>query len=230
MKVEFHIHTNYSACSNLSLPVLIKKAQHFNINAIVVCDHNTIKGAQKLAHTAPFKVIIGEEIETRDGEILGLFLKKNIPQGLSFKKAISRIRSQGGLVCLHHPFDRFRRKRLKPQIIEKSSKVFDLVEIFNGRTYYKADNRKAEIWAQKHNKKMIVGSDAHTALELGRTFLQMPDFANAEEFLANINQAEFTTFKAEPFVHLITFVEKIKSKIRVFRDPPPGGRNSPFRG
>lgn len=213
MKIEFHVHTEASPCSDLTYQKLIKKIQNARIDAVVVCDHNTISGAQILKKIAPFKIIVGEEIETREGEIIGLFLRKKIKKNLSSKETIRQIKAQGGLVCLPHPFDRLRRKRLKFWAIKKYQTDFDLIEIFNSRILLPFDNQKAKIWAQKHHKMPIVGSDAHSLGEVGKTYFKMKDFDNPKQFLDNLKSARFHLKRVNPTgYHLRTVLTKIKNR------------------
>lgn len=210
MKTEFHVHTSYSKESNLELDKLIKLAQRHSLECLIVCDHNTIEGALRLKKIAPFKVIVGEEISTKEGEIIGLFLRKEIPKNTGLKEAIAEIKKQGGLVCLPHPFDRLRRRRIKKETIEKIKDKIDIVEIFNARTIFSADNKKAYFFARQSKKVKIVGSDAHTPLEVGRTYFKIERFNNPKEFLDRLKGAHYITKKSNPLVHLITLFNKIK--------------------
>ena len=117
LKVDLHIHTNYSIDSYNSLDGVINRCLELGINCIAVCDHGTAEGAIKLKAIAPFTVIIAEEILTPDGEIMGMFLKETIPSGISVAETISQIRAQGGLVCIPHPFDRYRPTAIKNDIL-----------------------------------------------------------------------------------------------------------------
>jgi len=109
LRIEMHLHTRYSIDSYLKLETIIEVCQKKDINAVAVTDHGTIEGAEKLREkiekkNAKIKVITGEEIFTTKGEIIGLFLKERIPYLLSPEETIRRIKKQGGLVYIPHPF------------------------------------------------------------------------------------------------------------------------------
>ena len=123
LKADLHIHTEYSMDCNTSLERVIDRCLEIGINCIAVCDHGTVDGAIKLNRLAPFTVIVAEEILTPHGEIMGMFLQESIPSGLSVEQTLASIRTQGGLVCIPHPFDTFRQSALDNGAIEASLKA-----------------------------------------------------------------------------------------------------------
>ena len=131
LKADLHIHTEYSPDCNTPLEQIIKRCLEIGINCIAVSDHGTAEGALKMQTIAPFPVIVAEEILTPQGEIVGMFLKETIPSRLSVEQTISRIKAQGGLVCIPHPFDALRRSALDPKTIEKIVEQIDIIEVFN---------------------------------------------------------------------------------------------------
>ncbi len=104
LRVDLHSHTWYSHDSLLKPEHFVEACLRKGINCIAVTDHNEVDGAKAVARIAPFKVIVGEEIRTRDGEISGLFLKERIPPNLTAHETIRQIRRQKGLVYIPHPF------------------------------------------------------------------------------------------------------------------------------
>ena len=76
---------------------------------LCITDHNAIAGAVELADRLPCRVVVGEELRTAAGEIIGLFLAERMPSGLGHVEAARAIREQGGLVYIPHPFDPMRR-------------------------------------------------------------------------------------------------------------------------
>lgn len=205
IKVEFHVHTKYSYDCATSFKDLIDKCLKKKIDVLVIADHNQIDGALRLQVLAPFRVIIGEEILTREGEIIGLFLKKHIALGFSMGDTIEAIKRQGGLVYLPHPFDSTTRKTAIVQSsLAKYIDSIDIIEVFNGRTIKPWDNLEAEKYAKKLNKIMCIGSDAHTKYELGRNYVSMTDFSNTSEFLQSLSQAKFNKSIVTPWVFFLT--------------------------
>ena len=106
IKADLHVHTCYSVDCNTPLQRIVDRCLKIGINCLAVADHNTISGALKLKEMAPFKVISAEEIMTSMGELIGLFLTEEVPKGLSPEETIARIKSQGGLVGIPHPYGR----------------------------------------------------------------------------------------------------------------------------
>ena len=108
VRVDLHNHTHYSPDSILTPKQFVREARRRRLDVVAVTDHNTIRGALAVRELADFPVIIGEEVRSEDGEILGLFLSEEIPKGLSAGDTIARIKDQGGIVGVPHPFDSLR--------------------------------------------------------------------------------------------------------------------------
>ena len=119
LRLDLHSHTWYSHDSLLKPEHFVAACLAKGINCIAVTDHNEVDGAKAVARLAPFKVIVGEEIRTRDGEISGLFLKHRIPPNLSAEETIREIRRQKGLVYIPHPFAAGVVMRLKEPVLER---------------------------------------------------------------------------------------------------------------
>lgn len=174
-KIEFHIHTRYSKDSFQSKLFLMLKCKLKKIDCIAITDHNEIKGAIKyqpyfLKHK--IMVIVGEEIFTKDGEIIGLFLKKKIEPNLSALDTINKIKEQNGLVYIPHPYDEKRAKTvLKYEEIVNNKNSIDMIEIHNGRNIKKEFSQMQQKIADELNLFPIIGSDAHTFLEVGRNYV-----------------------------------------------------------
>lgn len=114
-RVDLHVHTNYSFDSTTSLSNIVKRAVDKNLDCIAITDHGTIEGALSLREMAPFQVIVGQEIKTTQGDLVGLFLSKQVPSGLQPIEAVECVRRQNGIVMLPHPFDRIRGSALTSQ-------------------------------------------------------------------------------------------------------------------
>jgi predicted metal-dependent phosphoesterase TrpH len=195
-RVIFHIHTSHSPDSNLSPGKLVNICLKNAINFIVITDHNTMSGyeeVQKIIRekSLPLKVIPGEEIATREGEIIGIFLKKSIPAGLTLEKTIGEIKKQNGIVCVPHPFDSIRRERIRDKnLITGFLAQIDLIEIFNSRNLKKKDNKKAAVFAEKNSKIPIWGPDAHFHYEVLKCVFEIPDFEwSSRDFLEKMKKA-----------------------------------------
>ena len=214
IKADFHMHTHFSPDSETDPDKLVKRSLKVGLELIAVTDHNTIEGALKVKDLAPFPVIIGEEIKTSAGEITGLFLKETIPAGLSPIDTAHRIKDQGGLVSLPHPFDRFRSEVIDGKAIDELIPLLDIVEIFNSRNNLSADDRKAEKFAKEHNLLTSGVSDAHTLMELGRTYVQMPEFdGTPSDFKIALSKGTIVGKRMSPLIHITTTLTRIKKKI-----------------
>jgi predicted metal-dependent phosphoesterase TrpH len=221
LKADLHIHTKYSMDCQMPLEKIIKKCQKQGINCIAIADHGTAEGGMEMQKIAPFKVIVAEEILTTDGEIMGMFLKETIKSEsnsrITPQEAIKRIREQGALVNLQHPFETVRGSALKDKTIEELSGNFDLVEVLNSRSPLAANSNKARAFAARHHIPGGAGSDAHSLYEIGAAWVEMPDFNTKEEFLQALAQAKICGRRSNILVHLFSFWAKIRGKtIRAF--------------
>jgi len=214
LKADLHIHTKYSSDCNTPLEKIIKRCLEIGINCIAVADHGTAKGALEMQNLAPFKVVVAEEILTPYGEIMGMFLKETIPSGLSVEQTISQIRTQGGLVCVPHPFDIFRPSALDSGIIEEIAGQIDIVEVFNSRAPLPQTATKAQIFADKYGIAKSAGSDAHTLGEIGNAYVEMPEFDGRDDFLQALRAGKVVGHGTTPLIHFVTAWEKLKRKLK----------------
>ncbi len=213
MKIEMHVHTRFSKDSFQSLYFLLIMCKIKKVDCIAITDHNEIIGAikaKRIFEKYNIKVIIGEEIFTSDGEIIGLFLNKKIEKNLSAEETIDKIRQQNGIVYIPHPYDTKRKNTvLKYEKIISNSNDIDLIECFNGRNVEDVYEIKQTEIAEKINKTKVIGSDAHTWIEIGRNTMKINEFTSKREFIENIKNAEFNKKKCIKFAHTITKIVKI---------------------
>ena len=214
LKADLHLHTEYSMDCNMPLEKIVNRCLEIGINCIAICDHGTAEGALKMRDIAPFPVIVAEEILTPDGEITGMFLEETIPSGLSVEKTISRIRAQGALVCIPHPFDAFRRSALRNQIIEEIAEQIDIIEIFNSRTLPPRHSAKALAFASKYGIAKSAGSDAHTLCEIGNAYVEMPEFNGRDDFLQALEKGNISGRMTNPFIHFASVWTRLRKRRR----------------
>ncbi len=191
LKTVFHIHTNYSDDGDATAEDLIADARRCGVDCVVVTDHDTIEGALRLASVAPdeLRVVVGEEVSTREGHVIGLFLERAVPPGLSAWRTAELIHEQGGLVAVPHPFNRLFGCSLRDAVYEMVD-VIDLVEVCNGQNLLPFANRRAEAFAERFALPKIVGADMHHRGHLGTCFQRMEPFEGPAEFLAAMREAE----------------------------------------
>ncbi len=171
MWVDFHVHTRRSRDSMASPKDVVKSAVRKGLRAIAITDHNEVKGIQEVKEEvrrlgADLMVIPGEEVKTARGDVIGLFISERIPKGMDISETVDRIREQGGLVMVPHPFDRKMRGALGDAILDILGKI-DYIEVLNGRTP-SWNNRKAEEFAKRYGIPGLGGSDAHWPGEIGK--------------------------------------------------------------
>lgn len=166
MKYDFHTHSKYSADGHPEPEVMVKKAIKQGLSGIAVTDHNTIRGGveAKKYETSNFEVIVGSEIMTDRGEVIGLFLSEEI-KSRSFRDVLDEIKDQNGFVVVPHPFDTIRGKSVFPK--KEDARLIDNMEVFNSRCVLEDYNKKAEDFAGKNGVSIIAGSDAHFLREIG---------------------------------------------------------------
>jgi predicted metal-dependent phosphoesterase TrpH len=182
-----HSHTMWSGDSTTTPEELHDAVAASGLDVLCITDHNAIKGAVELAGQLPCRVIIGEELKTHAGEIIGLFLQERVPIGVQPDDAARRIRDQGGLVYIPHPFDPMRRNLAENSLRALADAgLIDAVEVFNAKTSLKSLNAQAAAFADEYNVARGAGSDAHVPLALGAAYVEMPDFTGPEDFLAKL--------------------------------------------
>lgn len=210
IKADLHVHTRHSIDSYMSYQQLIEACQSKGINCIAVADHGTTLGARELSKIAPFKIIICEEVRTPYGEIMGMFLQEDIPDKIPVDEAVRRIREQGGLICIPHPYDHVRPSAFRnARMLEELADRVDIIEVFNSRSLFPGAEKKARSLASRHNKLISFGSDGHSPSEVGYAFVEMTDFNSPQEFLKSLAGASFHGRKSSPLIHLITTTARL---------------------
>ncbi len=205
LKADLHSHTHFSKDCLTSPQKYVATCLKRDINCVAVTDHNSIQGGLAVREIAPFKVIVAEEVRTTQGEITGLFLTEEIPSGLSPEETVRRIKEQGGLVSVPHPFDRFRGEPIEEDALLRILPQADIVEVFNSRTTLPADNDRARKLAEEHGLAMGAGSDAHSHWEIGRCYVEMPDFDGTPQgFLEALRQGRIVARSSNPLIHFVS--------------------------
>lgn len=206
-RTELHIHTRFSKDSLFPLWLLYLICRIKKISCIAITDHNEIIGAQKFkANYHKVSVIVGEEIFTNDGEIIGLFLSERIAPGMSARKTIDEIKRQEGIVYIPHPYDEKRKKSVLPiQEIEKHRDEIQCIECYNGRTIREEDLLKQKAIAERFEVMRTVGSDAHTFFEIGRNYhIFSTNSISSANFLECLAMSGVHTGRCIRFSHVVT--------------------------
>lgn len=174
MRYDLHVHSKYSFDGYLDPKKLVKVAQKRGLSGVAVTDHNTLKGGLKTKEyeTNDFQVIVGAEITTDRGEVIGLFLSEEIKEK-NFLEVVEEIKSQNGIVIIPHPFDQLRGNGIRPQAEDSVS--VDGVEVFNSRCLLNKYNEQAYHYALEYGLNFVAGSDAHFANEIGKAGIMIHD-------------------------------------------------------
>lgn len=215
LRGDFHMHTHFSYDCLTTPEALVKRCLRVGLNCIAVTDHNSVEGGRAAQKIAPFTVIVGAEVKSTAGEITGLFLHEDVPAGLDPVETARRIKEQGALVSVPHPFTGMGRSALDRATATDLLPYIDIVEGFNARTMRPDENADARRFAAEHGLPVTAVSDAHTARELGRTYTEFPEFDGTPEgFRQALAEAVLTESPAGSFVHVYTTLNKLVRRVR----------------
>jgi predicted metal-dependent phosphoesterase TrpH len=215
---DLHMHTSWSHDCSIDASELVDHAEAEGLGAIAVTDHNVFGGALEAADHARNRdlvVIPGEEVKTdNQGEVIGLFLEREIPRGLSFDDTVAAIREQGGLVYVPHPFDRMHAIP-DPKTLHRNLAQIDILEVYNARLLFESYNDEALRFARKYNLTMGAGSDAHVLQGVGTGAVRMRAFRDPEEFMISLRSAEVLRRpKSLAYLQSLKWVAQVKERVR----------------
>ncbi|MFV2064054.1 MAG: PHP domain-containing protein [Chloroflexota bacterium] len=218
---DLHSHSSASFDSLSDPGKMIQRALAMGLTHLAITDHERIDAAQRAAQIAPdeLHVIVGEEIRSSDGDLIGLFLEEVVPPGLSASQTAAEIHQQGGLVGLPHPFDRFRSSGGSNAgegtgRLDELASLLDYVEVHNARAYRDA-NPRAGAFAERLGLPGVASSDAHSLTELGIASTALPGpFSTADELRALLPEATLLTGRASYYVRLWTPLAKLVQRVR----------------
>jgi predicted metal-dependent phosphoesterase TrpH len=219
--LDLHCHSSSSFDSLATPRRLLDKAKRIGLTHLAITDHERIDGALHARDLAPdeVRVIVGEEVRSADGDLIGLYLQRAVPPGLSAAETAAAIHEQGGIVGLPHPFDRFRssggsRAAEQQRTLDALAASVDYVEVHNARAYRDA-NPLAAAFADAHALPGTASSDAHSVMELGvaQTVVEgVPD--DATGLLAALAGASFIRGRASYLVRAWTPAAKVLQRVR----------------
>lgn len=191
-KIDLHTHSSASPDGGITLAQYRKALDSGLLNTIAVTDHNSIAMAQQIHAELGDRIIVGEEVMTTHGEIIGLYLSELVPAGLSPHDAVRRIKDQGGLVYIPHPFETFR-KGIDPHSLEQIADHVDIIEVCNGRAFLQNRSSQAVVWARLNQKDGAASSDAHGYKGLGRTFSDISELPTRDNLVGLLSTAILRT-------------------------------------
>ncbi len=186
LRIDFHVHTSYSSDGRITPEQLAALSKKTGVIPAIT-DHNNISAHSEFRKFG-VSFIPGEEIQTAQGDFIGLFLSEPIKKGVDFYEALDSIHSQGAVPYAPHMFD-----ALRPGIMkEEYGKASDIIEVFNARSLERFD-KKAEEFAKREGKLMAAGSDSHYPYEFGTTYTELdlsPDQLQPKPLLKALKNAK----------------------------------------
>jgi predicted metal-dependent phosphoesterase TrpH len=204
--IDLHCHTAASFDSLSRPAAVVRAAAARGLTHLAITDHERIDGALEARHDAPpeLSVIVGQEVRTRGGDLIGLYLEQPIPPGLPPGETADLIHEQGGLVGLPHPFDRFRassaRRNGEQDWLALLERV-DYVEGWNARVMVGDGNLRAAELAHEHGLPAVAASDAHTLIEVGVAYtIVAGPVSNASELVAALAGGRMVTGRSSRLV------------------------------
>jgi predicted metal-dependent phosphoesterase TrpH len=181
IRIDLHAHTRRSPDAWTPPAELVRRAGAAGLDRIAVTDHGRLDGAREAAALDPARVILGLEVRCREGvDLIGLFVREEIPDHLPAADVAAAIRAQGGVVYAPHPFAYRSRPRDRARVVLG---VADVVETFNARAFVPAWNRRAAAAAAAAGLPGFASSDAHFPWEIGRAWTDVPAFADGASFV-----------------------------------------------
>lgn len=224
-KADLHLHTTASDGGVSPQDLLDHVERRTDLDVIAITDHDTLEGAleAKRIHEAGdyrFDLVVGQEVTTRSGHVLALYIDKPIPKERSVKETIRLIHRQGGLAVAAHPMLVIR--YIDPDMLTADgvgadvliSEQFDAIEIVNGGPTMKGENARARLL----NRTMLLraetgGSDAHILDAVGKGYTLFPG-RTAEDLRHAIEQktteAVSTKYRIREVLRYGRFFAKMK--------------------
>lgn len=169
IKIDLHTHSILSPDGGLCEKDYRDLLERKKLDCIAITDHNRVDFALNLHKKLGRQIIVGEEVMTQDGEIIGLFLKQVVPAGLSARETVKAIKKQDGLICVPHPFERLRHG-LQENVLQEIVTDIDCLEVFNGRSLEPATRILAQQYVERYKLGPVANSDSHCRIGIGRTY------------------------------------------------------------
>ena len=230
---DFHVHTRFSPDSRLGEDRFIRLALERGLTHVAITDHNTVEGAVAVRDRVAAQgledrlhIVLGEEVSSADGEIVGIYLTETVPPGLSADETADVIHAQGGLVSIPHPFDPFRRSHIReaPLLRLAEARKIDAIEVFNSRVTFSRHNEEAALLASRYGIPGIACSDAHSGLEVAMSFNALPAFDSADELRAALRENEWHGSRSTKLIHLTTrwavWSKAVRRRLQASQQPP----------
>ncbi len=215
-KVDLHTHSVASPDGGITPEQYAKALESELLDYIAITDHDRIDFALGLRNALGDKIIVGEEITTRDGELVGLFLKELVAPGQSALQTVHAIHDQGGLVYVPHPFETVR-KGITRDTLEQVEAFVDIVEVHNGRAAFQNFAPQAAAWAKSHGKAGASSSDAHGYKGLGHSYSIVNEVPSRGSLVEALNMTQLAHRRAPLYTLLYPKMNRAAKKIGLRR-------------
>ena len=212
-KIDLHTHSVASPDGGITTTQYVKAIDDGLLDCIAVTDHNQIDFALQLQQSLGTRIIVGEEIMTTAGEIIGLYLTEVIPAGLSPRETVKRIKEQGGIVYIPHPFETVR-KGIHPGVLEELTNDIDVVEVYNGRAFAQNRSAQAVVWTKLNHITGAASSDAHGYRGLGHTYTDISEMPTKETLVSLLEKG--TPIAGKPNVRALLYPKyhRLRKKLK----------------
>lgn len=211
-KIDLHTHSIISPDGGITATQYERILERGILDYIAITDHNETRFAKQLHKTLGDKIIVGEEIKTKQGEMIGLFLTETVKSGMSAAQTAVRIHDQGGLVLIPHPFE-ILRKGIQVADLETIISNVDIIEVFNGRGRWRGKAKQAESFSKKYHLAGSANSDAHGFPGLGKTYSVISYVPNAQTLSYLLQEGKLTQAYAPIWTFLYPAFHRVRNKI-----------------
>lgn len=191
IRIDLHTHSEASPDGGITPEQYAEILRNETLDVIAITDHNRIDfalGMQK-ALGSEF-IIVGEEISTSDGDIIGLYLQEVIEPGMTAEETVDAIHAQNGLVYIPHPFEKAR-KGIQPDTLQQIAERIDIIETNNGRAIGKKHSLSAQTWTIKNKVVASASSDAHGRSGIGHTYTKLQNRPTKSSLLNELDSAVY---------------------------------------
>lgn len=211
-KIDLHTHSIISHDGGLTEAQYVRLLENRILDFIAITDHNETSFARVMHSKLGDKIIVGEEIRTSEGEIIGLFLQKTIPGGLTPEETIQGIKAQNGLIYIPHPFETIR-QGLKASTLKRIVSDIDIIELFNGRGRFRNRDRITEQFVSQHQLAVAASSDAHCRIGIGKTYSMIRGEPMSKRLKKLLRKGDLKKDYAPLLSFLCPAINRIKNKV-----------------
>lgn len=212
-KLDLHIHSILSSDGGIDKKDLDFIFENKILDYIAITDHNEIEFAQTMQEYFPGRIIVGEEIKTSQGEIVGLYLKERIEKGMTIAQTLKAIKAQGGLSYIPHPFSE-RRHGIGPLLLDVFHDMVDFIESYNGRAILGLSNKKAIQFAAEKKLVHATNSDAHSKRGIGKVYNVISEVPTKENLISLLKNAKHITGRAPLAEYLSPTLNRLSKRFK----------------